>query len=206
MSSSGEKPGTSTDLSTDLALVFDAAGDSLEGLTAEAFSRFDTAGEGDVILADRSYSMADPAGFRANMTRFQALCIAIEPFRKSIRPPRVIAFDGETLEVDPLQEMPKPRGGTDVAGAIRHAATLMPARTVLVCDGESDHELAYKAVATLPGILDVIFVGNDMDIRAKTFMQELARRGGGTYRDLSSSGSAGELGEALTELLLPPHV
>jgi Mg-chelatase subunit ChlD len=204
--------------------MFDDAEDALDELEHEestlspqARARRETAGEGLVVLADISKSMEDPAGFKARKSRWSAVDEALVVFRPIAR---VIVFQSESLEIQKHTPLPRPGGGTNVAGAIEHATRLRPARTVLICDGEPTDaygevargtSLAFGAARRLPGILDTIFVGDENDQNAKKFMEDLARECGGTYRDLATpraqrtaAYTGNELTEALSELLLPP--
>jgi len=175
----------------DLSDMFSAASGALATTTAETLARLATAGEGVVVLADCSGSMQDPSGINGK-SRLEVLREALNPLRGLAR---VVAFAEETREVLKGQRLPEPGvtagwncGWTQAHKAIRHAATTRPARTVLICDGEVDQiDDCLDAVASLPGVLDCIFVGNPRDLRAVAALRRLAEAGGGTFQDMSSA-------------------
>lgn len=78
--------------------------------------------------------------------------------------------------------LPEPSGSTRLDLALRAAAELNPAATLVISDGQpDDEEAALLAAAALPGIIDVLYVGPDSDRAAMDFMRKLAKAGCGRF-------------------------
>lgn len=145
------------------------------GEVARIQKRLDGAGgSGQVVLADVSSSMAEMAGSRS---KIQVLREALTAERGAAR---IIAFSSTPTEARTAEEIPDPCGGTALHLAIDLAATLRPARTLVISDGHpDDEEKAFRAAEALPGVIDVLYVGPEDDARAIRFMRRLARAGAG---------------------------
>lgn len=134
--------------------------------------RLNSGGVGQVVLADVSSSMSEMAGER---TKSQVLRDALVEHRAA----RIVAFASSASVVD-VASLPAPYGGTALHLGLDLAATLRPARTLVISDGRpDDEEQAFCAADSLPGVIDVLYVGPADDTRAIQFMQRLARAGAG---------------------------
>lgn len=134
--------------------------------------RLNGGGVGQVVLADVSSSMSEMAGER---TKSQVLRDALAEHHAA----RIVAFASSANVVD-VASLPAPCGGTALHLGLDLAATLRPARTLVISDGRpDDEEKAFRAADSLPGVIDVLYVGPADDTRAIQFMQRLARAGAG---------------------------
>lgn len=180
------------------ALIRRAMGSSPDsGTLARYRVRADSAGSGQVVLADVSGSMAEDAW--GGRRKVEVLRGALE----GAGPARLIAFASRPTPVSSPAALPEPGGSTALHLALDEAARVRPARTLVVSDGRPDSEWdALAAADRLPGAIDVIYVGPDGDHAAIDFMRRLASRGGGRYHgcDLRRS-SAPLLGSAVRALL-----
>lgn len=161
-----------------LAALIKQAGDNLPARTGEAervASRLRTAGDEDVVLADVSQSMAEPAGDKRKIDLLRAA------FDYALRGhERLIAFNSSTLVLSSPSDLPAPAGGTALHLALAEAAAYRPRYTLLISDGQPDsEELALREADNLSGIIDVIYCGPADDARAISFMRRLARTGSG---------------------------
>lgn len=135
--------------------------------------RLDGGGTAQVVLADVSSSMSEMAGER---TKAQVLRDALAEVAPASR---VVAFSSSAHVVD-VRALPDPCGGTALHLGLDLAATLRPARTLVISDGHpDDEEKAFRSAESLPGVIDVLYVGPADDTRAIQFMQRLARAGAG---------------------------
>jgi hypothetical protein len=145
------------------------------GIVAHYQQRIDSGGVGQVVLLDVSSSMAEMAGALPKIDILRD-ALARAP------PARLIAFGSVPREILSIWELPAPAGGTALHSALVLAATMRPARTLVISDGEPDDEqAALTAARNLPGVIDVLYVGPDDNARAKAFLMSLARAGGGRY-------------------------
>ncbi len=150
-----------------------------------------------VILCDVSGSMRGK--------RIERLRQALQNLWPEIRKARLLAFSDEVKAVAEPQSLPEPGGGTVMHLALYAAAKLMPAKAILISDGlPEDQERALVAASCVPGVVDVIFVGDADDKQATDFMMKLARIGGGqsVVRDIGKS--AALLAPTLREMLALP--
>ncbi len=180
------------------ALIQQAAGQPAQaGAIARHQHRASTAGTGQIILADVSGSMAEPAWGGRRKIDVLREAIAGAP------PARLISFSSRPDVLPSAEAIPEPNGSTALHLGLEEAAKLRPARTLVISDGRPDDEaLALRAADALPGTIDVIYVGPDGDIEAIAFMRRLASRGGGRYygHDLRKA-SAALLAPAIRGLL-----
>lgn len=109
--------------------------------------------------------------------------------------------------IDGPAQLPGPEGGTYLADALDRAATVFPSEVIVISDGLPESEdRALEAAARLPGIINVVFVGGDDDMRGAEFMRRLARAGGGVmvHKDLAKNLSIE--GDLRGMLALPPPI
>lgn len=74
----------------------------------------------------------------------------------------------------------RPDGGTELHLALDHAAERMVGQTIVFTDGEpSDQAACFDAAGRIPGIVHVIFCGDEGDREAIRFCEKLSRDNGG---------------------------
>jgi hypothetical protein len=132
------------------------------------------------VLADVSWSMEeiDRGTGSERKSRFDLLKKALADLPKDVR---ILAFNESVREVASLSEI-RLGGGTSLHVAIEAAARLSPVRTIIVSDGEPDSEsLAHKALESLTGLVDVVYCGSPDNVKARKFLESLAREGQGGY-------------------------
>jgi len=144
------------------------------GRAAHHKRRLDSAGAGQVILADVSESMAAQAW--GGQRKIDVLRAALS----TAPPARVIAFASAPVLV--IGALPEPSGSTAMHRGLELAASLAPAHTLVISDGQPDDEASALTIAErVPGVIDVLYVGPDSDKTAIAFMRRLARVGAGRY-------------------------
>lgn len=158
----------------------------------------------EVIVVDRSGSMASRA-FN-NMSAIQCVREALKGFAGRAH---VLAFDDSVEEV-PCDNIPEPRGGTNLAKALRHLIPREPLHVLVMCDGSPDSPAhAFDAARELAQqcLIDTLYIGPETDERAITFMRELAAVGHGRFSIFSlTEKSPLLLGQSVSNLLaLPDH-
>jgi uncharacterized protein with von Willebrand factor type A (vWA) domain len=131
------------------------------------------------VLADVSGSMGDiDGGTSEKKSRLDLLKQALEGLPKEIR---ILAFSDDVHEVTSVSEL-RLEGATNLAKAIRTAATFKPVRTVIISDGEPDSEVqAREEIEALTGVVDVIYCGSPKNSHARAFLESLAKEGMGGY-------------------------
>lgn len=143
-----------------------------------------------VVLADVSASMGGPAA--GDKRKIDVLREAIASATQNT-PARLFVFSATTREV---QSVPEPENNTNLAQALREVQRLDPGVTLVISDGQPDNARAALDVAsTFRGAIDVLYIGNDKDYAAISFMQQLAKVGGGDVRvhDVARLGNAQQL-------------
>lgn len=129
-----------------------------------------------VIVCDVSTSMDEHAGA---LRKIDILRDALKSVVLQYPGARILAFSSAPQWSS--ANLPEPSGGTALHLALRLAATLRPAGTVVLSDGEPDNDdMALEAAEQMTGKIDVIYCGPDSNKKARNFMYRLARRGGGT--------------------------
>lgn len=147
------------------------------GIVARYERRATGAGSQQVVLADVSASMSGSAG--SGRRKIDVLREALEILPYGCR---LVAFSTTATEVARASLMPSPNGGTALHVALDMAATMRPARTLVVSDGEPDSEReALAAADRMPGVIDVIYCGDPSNMHARGFLMRLARVGCGRY-------------------------
>lgn len=166
------------------------------GVVARMRQRLESAGSGQVVLADVSASMAGPA--TGEDRRIEVLRRALS----GVAVARIVAFSDAPREVYEAASLPAPGGGTALHLALDFAARLSPGRTLVVSDGEPDsEEEALAAVDRVPGVIDVVYCGPAGNFRAQAFLARLARAGGGRYAAHDITRAPEQLGPAVRGLL-----
>lgn len=158
----------------------------------------------EVIVVDRSGSMASNA-FEGK----SAIDCVREALKSFTGRAHVLAFDDRVEEV-PCDAIPNPRGGTDLALALRHLIPREPIHVLVMCDGQPDsNKQAFDAAKELAQqcIIDTLYIGPENDTQAVEFMRELAAVGHGRFNIFSlTTKSPLLLGESVSNLLaLPDH-
>ncbi|MBJ7223593.1 MULTISPECIES: vWA domain-containing protein [unclassified Brenneria] len=156
-----------------------------------------------IILADLSGSMESPAW--GQRRKIDLLCEAVDSILGNAREPvRLIAFAG--TPVDGISQLPREAlsGSTALHLALDCAARHRPRATLVISDGQpDDEEWALAAARNLPGRIDVLYIGPDIEKSAIQFMQRLARLGCGdcVTNDLAQTGQPA-LERSIRQLLL----
>jgi Mg-chelatase subunit ChlD len=151
-----------------------------------------------IILADVSGSMKGD-----KIVRLRKALKEMWPELNAI----LIAFSYKTWICETPDNLPEPDGGTDMIAGFEHAAKFFPSETIVISDGRpNDESGTLNAASLLPGVISVLFVGNDEDTMGADFMQRLAHIGGGMYghKDLAKHPSI--TGEIRTLLGLPSPI
>jgi Mg-chelatase subunit ChlD len=126
----------------------------------------------EVILCDTSSSMA---GKRVERLRAETAKLSVE-----YPAARWFAFSSGVTPIEGPANLPSPGGGTAMHKALRIAADLRAGHVIVVSDGYPDDDDAALAEAeNIPGMIEVLFVGDDNDRPGIDFMHRLARIGGG---------------------------
>jgi hypothetical protein len=93
----------------------------------------------------------------------------------------VAIFNTHCRWVDP-QELPEPRGGTNLAGAFEEIGWVAPTTATLVSDGQPDNaEAAHAAGLRLQCPINICFVGDGDDLQAMEFCRRLCEATGGAF-------------------------
>lgn len=132
----------------------------------------------EVILADVSGSMAEPAW--GSKRKIDLLREAVADVSGHYC--RMVAFASRAAPCD-AAGIPEPAGGTRLDLGLAEVARLRPRTTLVISDGRPDDpDLALAAADAVTGVIHVLYVGPDSDADAMAFMDRLARRGTGRYR------------------------
>jgi hypothetical protein len=98
---------------------------------------------------------------------------------------RLVSFATEVREVESLDKLPEPDGGTNLHLALAHAAKLSVAECVVFTDGHpADADACFAEAARIPGVVHCIFCGDpeDRDARdAIEFCRKLSQTNGGGF-------------------------
>lgn len=156
---------------------------------------------GTLLLLDISGSMGE---FVGSWRKIDLLRLALN---RPLHPgERVIAFHSIATEINSLQAIPAPEGGTAMHLAIAQACALHPTHTLVVSDGRPDDEMqTITAAKKLTGTISTLYIGSDSDTTAIKFMRELARLGCGRAEscDLRREKNWQILPTAIEQLRLP---
>lgn len=144
---------------------------------AIAAKRMKNATQEVLIVCDNSGSMHESIG-GLNITKHRHLEIALEDIRKTHPKARVIVFNVSAHEFTGTK-LPRPDGGTNLAGALQLAGTFRPQKTIIISDGCPDNEMAAKQQADrITGVVDTIYCGPDGH-PAIEFLRSLSHSTGG---------------------------
>ncbi len=156
-------------MSTDLART---TGGALS-LAIKSRAELEAHGAAVVVLADVSGSMRG--------TRIDTLTQALRQLWPAMPKAALITFNSLATRIQSPDYLPHPFGSTNLRGALDMAAGLHPAKVLVISDGEPDDRSgALDAADLIPGVIDVLYVGDDGERDCIQFMQELASRGGGS--------------------------
>ena len=156
-----------------------------------------------LCLVDMSGSMAseDAPGGKA---RWIAACEELASLQRQY-PGKiaVIAFSGHA-EFVPGGSPALMGGDTDMVAALRAAkpADGLGIKIVLLSDGEpNDREATLREAARFETHIDTVYIGPERESRGREFLQELARKTGGSYQKTAQPGM---LAQPIAALLQAP--
>lgn len=161
-----------------------------------------------VLVLDRSGSMSDPVKGWEH-TQGEERHRKIDELRRIVTRLRgeasfdQLVFDDEH---DWTEELPDPRGGTDLAGALRKVAEDRPTtrRVVVVTDGyPNSREDALLAAKELGKPIDVFYVGPESEQDCIDFLRRLAEAGGGNFGSVDLAAGSNQLENKLKLALNP---
>lgn len=129
-----------------------------------------------VILVDTSLSMSERV-----KSGERKIDILRSVFHRPIAANEIaIGFDSSCNIIATFAQIPEPSGSTDMEGAISLAATYKPKATLIISDGVPDSETkTLSAAKKLTGVINCLFIGDENDTEAISFMRKLARLGCG---------------------------
>lgn len=140
-----------------------------------------------VVLADCSGSMEESIG-ALNMTKYDHLVVALQDVLKYHPGIKVVAFNSSIQETHGAN-LPRPNGGTNLAGALKFAAKWQPKKTIIISDGvPDDGPGAMEEAERITGVVDTIYCGPDCH-PAIEFLRGLSKSAAGVsfewngYRD-----------------------
>jgi Mg-chelatase subunit ChlD len=151
-----------------------------------------------LLLVDCSGSMSYP--IKSGERRIDALRKVVATLRET-HPVPVAAFGVKAHgQVEVVDTIPEPHGGTPMAEAILFALNQGANHIVLVTDGEANNEIAtFDAARRFGGQIDTFYIGNGND-RGSAFAAELAAMTGGTA-NLTDLGKPKELAGKIVLML-----
>lgn len=160
------------------------------GNVARYAHRLNPAGTTKIILADISGSMGGVAWGRH--IKIDLLREAVQAVMQgAVEPIKLIAFHSCAQECRAIPA--SPGGSTALHLALDAAAAHNPVNTLVISDGQPDSEaLAIAAAERLPGRIDALYIGSDLERSAIDFMRRLATLGCGQYNhnDISRASPA----------------
>jgi hypothetical protein len=125
-----------------------------------------------VVLLDTSTSMAEPIGSRRRIDVLADILHQVLPATLGVR---LFAFSSAVREIERHAPLPEPEGGTALHLALAHAASLAPARVVVISDGEPDDADAALAAARELGCeIITYFAGDERNHAAVAVLRALA--------------------------------
>lgn len=128
-----------------------------------------------VILLDISGSMDEVVGSKR---KIDILRQAVS--RQLLINEVVLVFSSGCDRIASFQLIPEPFGGTAMHLGLQQAASYAPSHTLVVSDGQPDcQKQALLAAKKLSGVISTLYIGDDSDVDAISFMSELARIGCG---------------------------
>lgn len=188
-----------SNLTNPLQSLISQAGKLQTSGVADEYKQRSSCSSGDnILIVDISGSMGEWCG---GQRKIDILVQAIQPIQHQYQ---VLAFNSSASWI--TNQMPEPCGGTALHLALQVAATVHPAHTLVVSDGQPDDESqAIAAAKIVSGTISTLYVGNDSDHKAIDFMRRLARLGcGKSYvQDLHINTSPLALEGAIRKALPP---
>jgi hypothetical protein len=152
-----------------------------------------------VILLDISGSMSEVVGSKR---KIDILRQAVN--RQLLINEVVLVFSSGCDRVTSFQLIPEPFGGTAMHLALQKAASYAPSHTLVVSDGQPDcQNQALLAAEKLSGVISTLYIGDDGDVDAISFMSKLARIGCGRAEvcDIRNPQNQARLNSAIKGLL-----
>jgi hypothetical protein len=118
---------------------------------------------------------------------------------------RLVCFNFRVTPIQDVKNICEPCGGTALHRAIEYATSLYPAQTLVISDGEPEDESeAIKAAKKLSGTISTLYVGDDDNKEAISFMAKLAKLGCGKPYIQSLDEGYKAIGGTISQALLPP--
>jgi Mg-chelatase subunit ChlD len=187
-----------TSTPTDLAIIEKMALDKLtQSLAKSDLDDLLRGARRSLLLVDCSGSMGDH--IRTGGRKIDALRTVVANIRET-NPVPVAAFGADGADVQVVDSIPEPCGGTPLARAIQFGAYEGATHLVVVTDGIPDSQsAAFAAASDFKNPIDVIYIGDGNDHGAK-FCQELARMTGGTV-NITDLGKPKELAGQIVLML-----
>lgn len=133
-----------------------------------------------VVLIDVSGSMASYDN--STKTRYERACESLRNLQNSLEGKIAVVRFSSDVAFEPAGIPTFTSGGTDLAKGLQFvkAADVPGIRFIVISDGTPDNPQQALSIARgFKNKIDVIFVGDECDSRAITFMNELARASGG---------------------------
>ena len=153
-----------------------------------------------IIALDTSSSMNDYVGEKR---KIDILRQAVD--RPLLENEVVLNFCSDCWMIKDFQSIPEPWGSTSMHSALIMAITMNPRHTLIVSDGQPDSRAKALSVAkTVPGIISTLFIGDENDLDAVSFMAKLAKIGCGKSEVCDISNPQNQLLlKATINILLP---
>jgi len=160
--------------------------------------RAEDIGSAVVILCDLSGSMRGK--------RISRLKEALESLWATMPRSRLIGFGDKVRTYAAPEDLPdEPSGSTPMTAALDMALVLRPAKVIVISDGQPDNEeTALELAGKIPGVIDIVFCGDDKDRSGITFMHKLARVGGGRVVIHDIEKTKALLGPVIKDMLALP--
>lgn len=150
------------------------------------------------ILADTSGSMD-----------INVLTVALRSVARAVPRARVFVFADTVLEVPRLRDgggLPDVGGGTTMEVGLEAVARLYPQQTIVLSDGYVNTGTCLAVADGMTGAISSLWfptpgIADHSDNSGRAFMQELARRGGGQFRDYDPAKGANGLAQELISIV-----
>jgi len=136
-----------------------------------------------IVIVDISGSMHEIDRANTNKTRYEYACEALRDLQGSMPGKIAVISFSDNPQFEPTGIPRTPYGNTELDKALKFvkiADNIPDMKFILISDGwPSNEKLALDVAKTFKNKIDVIFVGNEHDIEAIRFMNELAKISGG---------------------------
>jgi von Willebrand factor type A domain len=177
-----------SNLTNPLAAILAAAANSISSKSSQekvyqrTRSTWSTGSSFDIQLFDTSGSMASSIEDGTPKIDILANIFAQLPYC-----PNNYSFASDVRSIKYSTKLTA-AGGTNLALALQTIASLNPSKILVVSDGVPDSTAAaFDAAAKLNCQISCFYIGLDRDIRAKEFLQKLAKDYQGKYEDCDIS-------------------